>query len=149
MDQHTFVSSFLISIVLIRVAFFIVSSWILSIDSDWFSRLPIVFTIRWNIVHGSCLPSTCNLEIILSDCNHHTCFQSNSVLDDTSLALWLFCPSVTKYIYIYIYMHLLLGTSLRSILFECVVSQRFFDNIMKYCVRITSVEYVRFGNNIF
>ena len=39
MDQHTFNSSLLILIVSIRVAFFAVSSWILSIDYDWFSRL--------------------------------------------------------------------------------------------------------------
>ena len=31
----------------------------------------------------------------------------------------------------------------------CRLPTIFYDNIMKYCVQIMSVEYVRFGNNIF
>ena len=106
MDQHTFLSSFLRSIDLIHVAFFIVSSWVLSIDFAWFSRLPTIYIyIWWNITHGSCLPSTRNLEKIyyrIADITHN--FQSYSVLRDTTLVQWLFL-SIRRN------MHLLLYTS--------------------------------------
>ena len=97
MDQHTFVSLFLISIVSIRVVFFGVSSWILSIDYDWFSRhRTILHKHMMKKEHGSCLPSTCNLEVKISDCNHQTCFSIVFCLRDVNSVQWLICPSGEK-----------------------------------------------------
>ena len=116
-----FFTSFLRSIVLIRAAFVDVSSWILSIDSDRFSHLPTgfcsmydeilrtdqVFQVRaiWKLYYQSAIIT-------------HV-FESYSVLRDTTLVQWLFCPSLKNiyiYIYIYIYilwMHVVLGRSLQ------------------------------------
>ena len=57
---------------------------------DWF----FVKFCCWKIVHGCCLPSTCNYVLVLSDCNRQTCFSIVFCFCDTTLVQWLFLPSV-------------------------------------------------------
>ena len=118
---------------------FFVSSWTLSIDYDWFSRLRTilyqhVMTYCTRIMHVFRVRATWNKKYQIAIIIH--VFQWYSVLRDVNSVQWLISPSEK---YRYIQMHLLLHgplwkkSSLRS------------DNRGWYSLKLSRVKWVRFS----
>ena len=66
----------------------------------------ILFHVWWNIAYGSSLPSASNLEIILSECNHHSCFWIVFCLARYYISSVTILSILKKHIYIYIYIYI-------------------------------------------